>query len=126
MARVPEIPIQNLSAELRPTTMESPAQPQQENVPPPPPPVDNSVIPPANDSSQITTITPEASTSAEPSTSKGSLATTDDLVKIEDLGSEEHVDMVNSSMQQSSSSDETNEIRRRRLNKFLKPEETTN
>lgn len=52
----------------------------------------------------------------------------DDLVKIEDLGSEEHFDLVNTTASTSnatSSGDfvEANELRRRRLEKFLNSEQ---
>lgn len=63
-----------------------------------------------------------------PSTSKDSLEKAgridDDLVKIEDLGSEEHIDLVKINATSNNESSETSELRRRRLQKFLKSEQT--
>lgn len=73
---------------------------------------------------------PSTSTSQDiPNTSKDFLdkvRTDAELVKIEDLGSEEHIDLVkvNTSVASNNESSEASELRRRRLQKFLKSEQT--
>lgn len=71
---------------------------------------------------------PAASTSAAatPSAPSASSAAAHEVVKLEDIGSEEHADAVISSAGQyaaGSSTDAASELRRRRLEKFLKTEQ---
>lgn len=106
------------------------------------PPADNNIATTSapSDFTQPTTaasssVTDLPSTSSAVTASSSSAAAVekvtidDDLVKIEDLGSEEHFDLVNNTASTSNATAasgefvEANELRRRRLEKFLNTEQ---
>lgn len=75
----------------------------------------------SSSSSRSSEVTDENATASAAATAAASTSNIDDdRVKIEDLGSEEHIDRASTA---AALSDEANEIRRRRLQKFLNTEQ---